>query len=168
MLQISEVNYSCCEQLKISSRPIMLFPFDVWKFKLCLLLIVGFLPSQCFAFAQELFQTFRRGINFWSVDISLLLLVWGPKMQVVQDKVQKEKYMIKEIQKYRRGIFWSVDICWRPAVWLQTASCARQRAPVQQPPFSQVLQQENTFSSVCAWFSYWSVWKQVLPKQCRL
>ena len=101
MLQISEVNYSCCEQLKISSRPIMLFPFDVWKFKLCLLLIVGFLPSQCFAFAQELFQTFRRGINFWSVDISLLLLVWGPKMQVVQDKVQKEKYMIKEIQKYR-------------------------------------------------------------------
>ena len=146
----------------------LLFPFDVWKFKLCLLLFVGILPSQCFALTLVLCQTFPSGINFWSVDISWLLVVWEPKCKLYKTKRKKRNTWSKKYRNTEEGIFWSVDICWRPAVWLQTASCARQRAPVQQPPFSQVLQQENTFSSVCTWFSYWSVWKQVFPKQCRL
>ena len=122
----------------------------------CILLIVGFLPSQCFAFALVLCQTFPGGINFWSVDISWLLVVWEPKCKLYKTKRKKRNTWSKKYRNTEEGIFWSVDICWRPAVWLQTASCARQRAPVQQPPFSQVLQQENTFSSfiICTWFSY--------------
>ena len=105
MLQISGVNYDCCGQLKMQSRPVMLFPFDVWKFKLCLLLIVGFLPSQCFAFALELFQTFPLGINFWSVDISLLLLVWEPKCKLYKTKRKKRNTWSKKYRNTEGAFF---------------------------------------------------------------